>query len=188
MDIIRYQTINSRKIDEVKGKLINVNRRLGKYIRDDTFAKKLVLFVTNNMKKKGRTFGSYSQDQVAGGWNSRWSTIELQGLLYSLLFVFNYGGILRYDFGASPIQRSNVKIIKRVYEGLMILEELDILYLSHIKARNEKAMKDKLILCAKYQIKEPSDAATIVGKIHDVLKDKLQYDKFEDSKEPSSGL
>ena len=188
MDMIRYQTLSSRKIDDVKGKLIDVNRRLGKYLRDDAFAKQLVLYVTDNMKKKGRTFGAYKEDQVSGGWNCRWSTIELQGLLYSLLFIFHYGGVLRYDFASSPIQKSNVKITKRVYEGMMVLEELDILYLQQVKARNEKAIKDKMALCGKFEIKDPADGESIIGKIHCVLIEKFKYRKFEDSKEPSSGL
>ena len=188
MDMIRYETLNSRKIDDVKGKLIDVTRRLGRYLRDDAYAKQLVLYVTDNMKKKGRTFGAYKEDHVSGGWNSRWSTIELQGLLYALLFIFNYGGILRYDFGSSPIQKSNTKITRRVYEGMMVLEELDILYLKQVKARNEKSIKDKMTLCAKFEINDPGDEESITGKIHSVLITKFKYKEFEDVKEPSSGL
>ena len=109
-------------------------------------------------------------------------------IIYSLLFTLTYGGILRYDFVSAPIQRSYVKITKRVHEGMMVLEELDILYLQQVKARNEKSIKDKILLCAKFDINDPADSESIIGKIHCVLMEKFEFKKFEDSKEPSSGL
>ena len=70
----------------------------------------------------------------------------------------------------------------------MVLEELDILYLKQVKARNEKAIKDKMTLCAKFEIHDPADEESIIGKIHSVLVTKFDFKKFEDTKEPSSGL
>ena len=45
-----------------------------------------------------------------------------------------------------------------------------------------------MVLCVQYQIKDPSDAESMNGKIHSVLIDKFEYNKFEEAKEPSSVL
>ena len=71
---------------------------------------------------------------------------------------------------------------------MMVLEELDILYLQQVKARNEKSTKDVILLSAKFEINDPADGESIIGKIHSVLIEKFEFKKFEESKEPSSGL
>ena len=188
MDMIRYSTMKNRKIDEAKDKIVDVGRRFSKYLRNDEYAKKLIQLILENMKKKGRTFGTYTGDQVSGGCNTHWSHIELKDLEVTLLFIFNYGSILRYDFSTLPTQKSNCKIILRTFEGFMIIEEIDLLYIESVKSRTEKSFKDKLQLCAKYEITDKSDAESIMGRIHTILIEKFEYDKLKSQKEPSSGL
>lgn len=185
MDLIRYSTMNMSAITETAEKIIDIKRRLGRYIRDPQKAKIILIAIAQNKKKKGRTFGAYKDNEVVGGFSCRWSGVELLILLYSLIFTNLYGNTLRFEFNVNMLSKPNVNVIHRVFHELIVEEELDLLFISDIKARNPKSIRDKLLICAEY---DGEDEQSTIAQIQKVMNDKFHYQENKKKKEPSSGL
>ena len=183
--MIRYSTMNMSAITATADKIIDVKRRLSRYVRDSKKAEKVLIEIAKNKKKKGRTFGAYKDSDIIGGFNSRWSAVELNILLFALIFTNIYGNILRFDFNANILSASNINVIHRVWNELICEEELDIVFLSDIKSRAPKSIKDKLTICGEYA---GDDKHSTVAKIQMIINDKFNYQKNKKNKEPSSGL
>ena len=185
MDLIRYSTMNVSAITDTAGKIIDVKRRLGRYVRDVNKAQIILINISQNKKKKGRTFGAYKDNEVMGGFGCRWSAVELLVLLYTLIFTNMYGNTLRFEFTTSILSSANVNIIHRVFHELIVEEELDLLFLSDIKRRNPKSIKDKLFLCGAYDGEDPKST---MAQIQKIMNDKFKYTQNQNKKQPSSGL
>ena len=162
MDLIRYSTMNMSSINQTTEKIIDVKRRLGRYVRDIDKAQEILLRIVADKKKKGRTFGAYKDSEIWGGFNCRWSQVELIILLYTLIFTNIYGPTLRFDFTVNLVSSGNLNVIHRVFNALIVAEELDILFIADIKSRSAKSIRDKLLLCGEY---EGSDKNSAIGQI-----------------------
>ena len=119
---------------ETADKIIDTKRRLGRYVRDVQKAKIILTAIAQSKKKKKRTFGAYKSDEFVGGFSCR----------YSLIFTNLHGNALRFEFNVNILSKPNLKFIHRAFHELIVEEELDLLCISDIKARNPKSIKDKL--------------------------------------------
>ena len=177
--------MNMSAITKAAQQIVDVKKRLSGYVRDANKAKIVLIEITKNKKKKGRTLGAYKDSDITGGFNCRWSAIELTILLYSLIFTNIYGAALRFDFNTSPVSSGNVNVIRRVMSELIQQEELDILFVAEIKGRSGKSIKDKLAICCDY---DGEDNNSTTAKIQRVMNEKFHYQMHKRKKEPSSGL
>ena len=182
MDLIRYGAMDYGVVRKAADQIIDIGRRLVPYIRAEEKAQELLLFIIGNKQKKGRLFSKNKDDEIVGGFNNRWTGAELTTLRYALTFVCVYYAPLRYEMTQSPLSSSNINKIWRVYKGLILLEELDFIFLNEFKERGAKAIKDKLKLCAASE----DYTNSIVIEIKNILVKKLGINDFR--KEPSSGL
>ena len=186
MDLIRFNTISTAALRKSTDYIVSIKRKLSPYIRDENEAGGLIVIMQTNKSNQGRLFGKSRESNVngaAGNKSSKWSHPECIVLHFSLLFIMRFGAAIRFDDNASPISVSNSKVIHRVYEALVVTEQLDIAYASEFRERKSKAIKDKLALCGKLPESEPNG---VLLDIRNVLVNKLKLNKFR--KEPSSGL
>ena len=186
MDLIRYSTIENKAIQDAAASIVSIDRKLAAYLRDDNKAAELIVIITANKSKQGRLFGKNRDLAVigsSGNKNNKWSHPECIVLKVSLLFIVQFGGALRFDSNASPASQSNVNVIHRVYNALILKEDLDIAYSTDFRERKNKAIKDKLILCSKLKASEPNG---VLLEIKTILVKHLKINQFR--KEPSSGL
>ena len=185
MDIIRNSAINHDSMQIAAKTFMTISRLLAPYLRQKEKAKLILLAISNSKTKKGRTFGKNMDDEIVGGFGTRWSPAEHQTLRFTMLFISIYGVPLRFDFDSSPLSKANVNCTLRVYSQLIIAEELDIVFMTEYQQRNSKSIKDKLKICAAYD--ENKGNSTLI-EIKRILIDKFNVDKFQDVSEPSTGL